>query len=219
MPSAWLCVGWMLGVSCLSVFSSCSLLAGWLACLLACLPSPLLLTLLCFAVHLAAGFPQFAPGFVPSPQNPMPRLRRRKSVPERVSGPSVASPIKSLFTRRSSLAGGPTLMSSFGYPAAAAVAEEGSGGSGAGGAAGGVQQTPAEARLRHCLQQPRTQRWAAAEFCYSALDRPFFMFNPLSGLLAQLGLGEDARLTRKEWALIRSGLGEWGGQACCWCVV
>jgi hypothetical protein len=103
-------------------------------------------------------------------------------------------------------------MSSFGYPAAA-VAEEGGGGAGG---AGGVQQTPAEARLRHCLQQPRTQRWAAAEFCYSALDRPFFMFNPLSGLLAQLGLGEDARLTRKEWALIRSGLGEWGRQGYCW---
>ncbi|KAI3433426.1 hypothetical protein D9Q98_003241 [Chlorella vulgaris] len=147
------------------------------------------------------GFPHFQPGFVPSPQNPMPRLRSRKSAPERTQ-PSVASPVKTLFTRRSSLAGGPSLMASFGYTS------RGGGDGGSGAAAAAPPQTAAEACLRHCLQQPRTQRWAAAEFAYSALDRPFFMFNPLSGLLAQLGLVDDARLTRREWSLVRSGLGK-----------
>lgn len=134
----------------------------------------------------------------------MPRLRRRKSVPERLPT-AVASPVKTLFTRRSSLAGGPSLMSTFGYaPPGSGASEEGGGGA----AAGGAPQSAAEAALRHCLQQPRTRRWAAAEFCYSALDRPFFMFNPLEGLLAALGLGGEAALTRKEWALLRAGLGE-----------
>lgn len=115
---------------------------------------------------------------MPSPQNPMPRLRRRKSLPERMPA-AVASPIKTLFTRRSSLAGGPALMSSFGF-AAGAGGEDGSAAAEA--AAAGAPpppQTATEAALRHCLQQPKTQRWAAAEFCCSALDRPFFMFNPL----------------------------------------
>jgi hypothetical protein len=130
----------------------------------------------------------------------MPRLRRRKAAPERMA-PAVASPVKTLFTRRSSLAGGPSLMAGFGY---AAGGEEG----GSAAAVAVAPQTAAEARLRHCLQQQRTQRWAAAEFLYSALDRPFFMFSPLAGLLAQLGLAEGSRLTRREWSLIRSGLGE-----------
>jgi hypothetical protein len=162
----------------------------------------------CLPVTLPTGFPHFQPGFVPSPQNPMPRLRSRKSAPERTQ-PSVASPVKTLFTRRSSLAGGPSLMASFGYTS------RGGGDGGSGAAAAAPPQTAAEACLRHCLQQPRTQRWAAAEFAYSALDRPFFMFNPLSGLLAQLGLVDDARLTRREWSLVRSGLGEWGGLLGC----
>jgi hypothetical protein len=154
------------------------------------------------------GFQQFAHGFAPSPQNPMPRLRRRKSLPERVPA-VVASPIKTLFTRRSSLAGGPALMSSFGFPGAGGT-EEGSAAAAAAAAAGGAPppQSAAEAALRHCLQQPKTQRWAAAEFCCSALDRPFFMFNPLAGLLTALGLGEDAQLTRKEWSLLRASLGK-----------
>lgn len=135
---------------------------------------------------------------MPSPQNPMPRLRRRKSAPERVP-PSVSSPIRTLFTRRSSMAG--PLLPGFGYAAGDESAAA------AGGASAVTPQSAAEAQLRHCLQQPRTQRWAAAEFCCSALDRPFFMFNPLSGLLTAMGLGQDARLTRKEWAIIRSGLG------------
>lgn len=151
---------------------------------------------------------------MPSPQNPMPRLRRRKSVPERVQ-PSVSSPIRTLFTRRSSLAG--PLLNSFGYAAGeeAAAAAGAAGGAAAGSA--GAPQSAAEAQLRHCLQQPRTQRWAAADFCCSALDRPFFMFNPLSSLLTAMGLGQDARLTRKEWAIIRSGLG--AGLRCWGCAL
>lgn len=114
----------------------------------------------------------------------MPRLRRRKSLPERVPA-AVASPIKTLFTRRSSLAGGPALMSSFGFPGAAG-GEEGAAAAAAAAAGGAAaaSQTAAEAGLRHCLQQPKTQRWAAAEFCCSALDRPFFMFNPLGERVA-----------------------------------
>lgn len=162
---------------------------------------PLLLLLRTFP--RPAGFPQFQQGFVPSPQNPMPRLRRRKSAPERVQ-PSVSSPIRTLFTRRSSLAG--PLLPGFGY-AAGEDAAAAAGAVGAGAGAAGAPQSAAEAQLRHCLQQPRTQRWAAAEFCYSSLDRPFFMFNPLSSLLTAMGLGQDARLTRREWAVIRSGLG------------
>jgi hypothetical protein len=128
----------------------------------------------------------------------MPRLRRRKSAPERLA-PAAASPVKTLFTRRSSLASGTALMGGFAF---GGEAEPGGGGGG-----GLPPQSAGEARLRHCLQQPRTQRWAAAEFCYSALDRPFFMFNPLAGLLAALGLADGACLTRREWSLIRAGLG------------
>lgn len=36
----------------------------------------------------------------------------------------------------------------------------------------------AELQLRRCLDA-RTRRWAAAEFFYSAVDRPWFMQNEL----------------------------------------
>ncbi len=83
-------------------------------------------------------------------------------------------------------------MSSFGFPAAAGGEEGGAAAAAAGGAP--PPQTAAEAALRHCLQQPKTQRWAAAEFCCSALDRPFFMFNPLGE-----GQGCSTRLWTAVW--------------------
>ena len=42
----------------------------------------------------------------------------------------------------------------------------------------GVPPSEPELRLRRCLDA-RTRRWAAAEFFYSALDRPWFMRNEL----------------------------------------
>ena len=36
----------------------------------------------------------------------------------------------------------------------------------------------AELQLRHCLDA-RTRRWVAAEFFCSAIDRPWFLHNPL----------------------------------------
>ncbi len=38
--------------------------------------------------------------------------------------------------------------------------------------------TAAEVALRHCLSG-RTRRWVAAEFVYSAIDRPYFMRSEL----------------------------------------
>jgi hypothetical protein len=38
----------------------------------------------------------------------------------------------------------------------------------------GVPPGEAELQLRRCLDA-RTRRWAAAEFFYSAIDRPWFM--------------------------------------------
>lgn len=42
----------------------------------------------------------------------------------------------------------------------------------------GVPPSEPELRLRRCLDA-RTRRWAAAEFFYSALDRPWFMRNEM----------------------------------------
>ena len=42
----------------------------------------------------------------------------------------------------------------------------------------GVPPGEPELRLRRCLDA-RTRRWAAAEFFYSGLDRPWFMQNEL----------------------------------------
>lgn len=99
------------------------------------------------------------PGYVPSPKNPMPRLRRRKYAPTK--SPPVVSPFKSLFgSRRQSLAGGPPAPSLLfgaagGYSAAAAAAAAASGED----ASSSGVMTPAEVQLRHCLNA-RTRRWA-----------------------------------------------------------
>ena len=95
------------------------------------------------------------PGYVPSPKNPMPRLRRRKYAPTK--SPPVVSPFKALFgSRRQSLAGGPPAPSLL--PGALGAAFSGGGAKeeggikeeGGGGAAGAVM-APGEVQLRHCL--------------------------------------------------------------------
>lgn len=136
------------------------------------------------------------PGYVPSPAHPLPRLRRRKSAPQRT--PPLVSPMKTLFTRRQSLAAAPPLMMPFGYDG------EGDHGSGAAAAAGGM--LPAEVELRHCLTA-KARKWCMYEFFYSAIDRPWFLDSGMRRLLAHVGLGATPRLTRREWSLLRSALG------------
>lgn len=65
-----------------------------------------------------------------------------------------------------------------------------------------------EVRLRHALD-PRTRRWARAEFFCSALDRPWLADDGLQTLGNHFGLklGQLARLTRTEWTCIRRSLG------------
>jgi len=65
-----------------------------------------------------------------------------------------------------------------------------------------------ELRLRHALD-PRTRRWARAEFFCSALDRPWLANNGVQQLCNHFGLkkGQLARLSRTEWTCIRRSLG------------
>lgn len=65
-----------------------------------------------------------------------------------------------------------------------------------------------EVRLRHALD-PRTRRWARAEFFCSALDRPWLADDGVQTLCNHFGLklGQLARLTRTEWTCIRRSLG------------
>ena len=65
-----------------------------------------------------------------------------------------------------------------------------------------------EVRLRHALD-PRTRRWARAEFFCSALDRPWLADNGLQTLCNHFGLkvGQLCRLSRTEWTCIRRSLG------------
>lgn len=65
-----------------------------------------------------------------------------------------------------------------------------------------------EIRLRHALD-PRTRRWARAEFFCSALDRPWLADNGVQRLCNHFGLkeGQLARLSRTEWTCIRRAMG------------
>jgi hypothetical protein len=147
------------------------------------------------APYLASpGFAQLPPGFVASPQNPMPRLRRRKHPPE--SAAALLSPIKSLFGRRQSFGGGAALLSS------AALGYGLGGDDPGGGGPGGRPLSAPEARLRHCLAG-RARRWARFEFFYSAVDRGWFLDSTVSELAAHVGLPADVRLTRREWSALR----------------
>ena len=46
----------------------------------------------------------------------------------------------------------------------------------------GEPVSPAELQLRHALG-PRLRRWVAAEWVYSAVDRPWFLRNEFAALL------------------------------------
>lgn len=135
---------------------------------------------------------------------PVPRQRRRKAAPERV--PPMMSPIKSLYGRRTtagiinipSVSGCgflPNSASSFLLP-------------GMEGEGGDEVQGHNELRLRHALD-PRTRRWARAEFFCSALDRPWLANDGVQQLCNHFGLkkGQLARLSRTEWTCIRRSLG------------
>lgn len=65
-----------------------------------------------------------------------------------------------------------------------------------------------EIRLRHALD-PRTRRWARAEFFCSALDRPWLADTGVRTLCNHFGVkeGQLGRLTRTEWTCIRRSLG------------
>ena len=75
---------------------------------------------------------------------------------------------------------------------------------------GGGDEVPGrnEVRLRHALD-PRTRRWARAEFFCSALDRPWLANDGVQELCNHFGLkqGQLARLTRTEWTCIRKSIG------------
>ena len=65
-----------------------------------------------------------------------------------------------------------------------------------------------EIRLRHCLD-PRTRRWARAEFFCSALDRPWLVNNGVQELCSHCNISpaQLSRLSRREWGCIRRALG------------
>jgi hypothetical protein len=60
-----------------------------------------------------------------------------------------------------------------------------------------------EARLRHMLA-PRPRRWIACEFFYSAIDRPWYMENPLADWLRHVGISPATKAYAQEWGLIKS---------------
>ena len=82
------------------------------------------------------------------------------------------------------------------------------GGAGMEGDGGDEVQGDNEVRLRHALD-PRTRRWARAEFFCSALDRPWLADNGVQTLCNHFGLkvGQLGRLSRTEWTCIRRSLG------------
>ncbi|KAK9835338.1 hypothetical protein WJX81_003256 [Elliptochloris bilobata] len=138
------------------------------------------------------------------------RQRRRKSAPEKLH--PMMSRIKSLFGRRG---GGGLLLGVPGVPAGMGGALSSSPTAASPlpgiilpGMEGDESNAPraAELQLRHCLDA-RTRRWVAAEFFCSAIDRPWFLHNPLQGLLAHLSIPERARLARAERSALRAVLG------------
>jgi DIRP/Myb-like DNA-binding domain len=144
----------------------------------------------------------FLPGgmhhnYVASPQNPMPRLRRRKHPPEKHA--LLISPLKTLLGRRH--------------------AHQALGGSAALMAIGGVAfpgQTPAddipvnasaaELRIRHAMSV-KLRKFCTNEFFYSGIDRPWYLDTTMTELVQHVGLLPGTKLTRKEWSALRSALG------------
>ena len=63
------------------------------------------------------------------------------------------------------------------------------------------------ARLAAALHG-RLRNWVTAEFAYSSIDRGFFLRNEFVECLAALDAGRVTALTRTEWAVLRSKLGQ-----------
>ncbi|GMH20039.1 hypothetical protein Nepgr_021880 [Nepenthes gracilis] len=63
-------------------------------------------------------------------------------------------------------------------------------------------------RLSNCLSNDHVRRWCVFEWCYSAIDYPWFAKSEFVEYLYHVGLGHVPRLTRVEWGVIRSSLGK-----------
>ncbi|KAG2443833.1 hypothetical protein HXX76_002176 [Chlamydomonas incerta] len=142
------------------------------------------------------------------PSKPLPvRSRRRKSLPEKA--PPFWEPANVLPV----LPRGPGAEAGAALAAPAADAGEAppedaaaAGPSSTTTAAAAAGGPPAlELALRHSLNT-RVRRWAAYEFHYSALDRPWFMRNELMEFCQHMQLPTN-RLSRLEWSVLRSALG------------
>ncbi|GMH28423.1 hypothetical protein Nepgr_030266 [Nepenthes gracilis] len=58
-------------------------------------------------------------------------------------------------------------------------------------------------RLSNCLSNYRIWRWCVFEWCYGAIDYPWFAKSDLVEYLYHVGLGHTLRLTHAEWGVIR----------------
>lgn len=144
------------------------------------------------------GFPhhRYPPGFVPSPNNPLPRLRRRKPLPYRHT--TRISPIKSLFGRRQSLGTAGIISSKLGLGGLSSAQDDAQKSS--------MNLTPLERHLKKVFS-PALRRWSIFEFFYPAVDKSWFMDSTMEGLLMHMGLPPDKKLTRKQWSALRVGFG------------
>lgn len=57
-------------------------------------------------------------------------------------------------------------------------------------------------KLVNCLNGG-ARGWAMKEFFYSDLDRPFYTANAFAKEIAKLGISPNARMTRREWSVVR----------------
>eukprot|EP00192_Tetraselmis_astigmatica_P009859 CAMPEP_0117651752 /NCGR_PEP_ID=MMETSP0804-20121206/2261_1 /TAXON_ID=1074897 /ORGANISM="Tetraselmis astigmatica, Strain CCMP880" /LENGTH=957 /DNA_ID=CAMNT_0005457753 /DNA_START=126 /DNA_END=2999 /DNA_ORIENTATION=- len=128
------------------------------------------------------------------------RRRRRKPPPER-STLAGLSPIKALALTRRSLHGTTGMIVAASLDAAARAKL------GEGGETSGMSSCPEERRLRLLLASPKVRRWIMYEWFYCSLDRPWFMQNEMQEYLSHLGLSGALKLSRSEWACLRSALG------------
>lgn len=137
--------------------------------------------------------------FVASPQNPMPRLRRRKHPPEKHA--LLISPLKTLLGRRQghqALGGSAALMTIGGvtFPGQTPTDDI------------PANASAAELRIRHAMSV-KLRKFCSFEFFYSGIDRPWYISEKtMTELIQHVGLAPGTKLTRKEWSALRSTLGK-----------